>query len=99
MNKRDRDSLIDEIRQEERARDSLAGMLGYWLLQNKSDVYRAISLFRYQKYTPPTPEQEKAAQGQIDRLSHEWNRTQSAYQMRTKKIDELRAKLKATTID
>lgn len=90
MNKRDRDSLLNEIRNEERSRDSLAQMLGYWLLQNKDDVYRAISLFRYQKYTPPTPEEERAAQGQIDRLSHEWNRTQSVYRMRTKTIERLR---------
>lgn len=94
MDKRQRDSLIDELRQEEATRDSLAQMLGYWVLQNKDDVYRAISKLRYMRTSPITEEDQKAAEQQIDRLSHEWNRTHSAFRIRTQKIASLRAKVR-----
>lgn len=83
-----------ELNAHHRSRDSLAQALGYWLLQHR-DVYGAISNLRYMRTTPITEEVQKSAEQQIDRLSHEWNRTQSAYNVRTKDIVRLTLRAKS----
>jgi phosphoenolpyruvate synthase/pyruvate phosphate dikinase len=87
--KRQMTTAQTELNAQERSRDSLAQVMGYWLLQHR-DVYRAISKLRYMRTTPITEDEQKTAEATIDRLSHEWNRTQSAFDARTKDIVRLR---------
>jgi hypothetical protein len=95
MNKREKDSLTDEFRQSVVVQDELAKSLGFWLLRNKREVYRAITALRYMRTSPITEEEQRAAEQQIDRLSHEWNRTDSHYRGVVKRTEELRARVRA----
>lgn len=96
MDKREKDALMDQYRQNVVVQDELAKSLGFWMLREKPEVYRAISKLRYMRTSPITDEEQRAAEAQIDRLSHEWNRIASNFQEISKRVEALRAAVKAT---
>lgn len=95
MDKRAKDSLKDEYRQNVVVQDELAKSLGFWLLREKPDLYRALSRLRYMRTTPITEEQQQEGERALDRLFHEWNRTDSHYRGVSKRVEALRAQIKA----
>jgi hypothetical protein len=85
-----RDDILKAIRLIEQSQDSLAQVLGYWLLKNRDANSRAFGAYRYQRTTPITEDQMKASEQVLDAFSHTVNRHHFAYRVGQKRLAELR---------